>query len=459
MSEPRESWEAIAALVGERDPKKLSSFLDALSPADIARAVSRLEEEERARLLTLLDPEEAADIIDELPDAQGADILEDLSAEDAAKIIVELEADEQADLLGEIERSEAEAILQEMTPQDAATARTLLSHDPETAGGLMTTQMLQYRDHLRVRDVMNDLREHGSEYSDYGVQYVFVVDDADRLTGVVRLRDLVLSGEVTPLSQIMIPDPLSVSTDTSLVDLEHFFDRHDFIGVPVVNASGVLAGIVDRGDVEEAHGENVEQTYLRASGIVGGEELRSMPLWNRTSRRLSWLSVTVLLNVMAALVIAMYEETLQAWIAIAVFLPVVSNMAGCSGNQALAVSIRELAMGIIEPRDYIQIVRKEIAVGIAIGISIGAILGVAGFAYSIFGGDGEKAVYLGLVVGSALAITTVVAVCLGGVIPLLMRRLGVDPAIGSGPMLTTISDMCGFFVTLALATFVIRALG
>ncbi len=458
MSDPRESWEAIAALVGQRDPEKLSSFLDELSPSDIARAVSRLEEEERTSLLTLLDPEEAADIIDELPDAQGADILEDLRAEDAAKIIIELEADEQADLLGEIEADEAEAILQEMAPQAAATARTLLAHHPETAGGLMTTHVLKYQDHLRVRDVMNDLREHGAKYSDYGVQYVFVLDDSDQLTGVVRLRDLVLSSEVTPLSQIMIPDPLHVSTDTPLVELEHFFDRHDFIGVPVVNALGVLVGVVDRGDVEEAHGENVEQTFLRASGIVGGEELRSMPMMNRTSRRLSWLSVTVLLNVMAALVIAMYEETLQAWIAIAVFLPVVSNMAGCSGNQALAVSIRELAMGIIEPRDYLQIVRKEAAVGVAVGIGIGGILGLAGLAYSLISGDAERAVYLGLVVGVALAMTTVIAVSLGGVIPLLMRRLGVDPAIGSGPMLTTISDMCGFFITLTLATFAIRAL-
>ncbi len=456
MSEPLESWEAIAALVVERDPVKLSAFLDALSPADIARAVSRLEEDERADLLTLLNPEEAADIIDELPDAQGADILEDLAAGDAAKIIVELEADEQADLLGEIEDDEAEAILQEMTPQAAATARRLLAHDPATAGGLMTTHMLKYRDHLRVLDVMNDLRQHGMKYSDYGVQYVFVHDDDGRLTGVVRLRDLVLSSEVTPLSEIMIPDPLHVSTDTPLIELEQFFDRHDFIGVPVVNAAGLLVGIVDRGDVEEAHGENVEQTYLRASGIVGGEELRSMPFTNRASRRLSWLSVTVLLNVMAALVIAMYEETLQAWIAIAVFLPVVSNMAGCSGNQALAVSIRELAMGIIEPRDYIQIVRKEAAVGVAVGISIGAILGGAGLIYSLVSGDGERAVYLGLVVGAALATTTVIAVCLGGVIPLLMRRLGVDPAIGSGPMLTTISDMCGFFITLTLATIAIR---
>lgn len=458
MSNLRESWEAIAALVGERDTDKLSSFLDELSPSDIVRAVSLLEEDDRATLLSLLNPEEAADIVEELPDAQAADILEDLPAQDAAKIIVELETDEQADMLGEIEDPEAEAILKEMAPQDAATARELMAYDPETAGGLMTTQVLKYAENLSVRDVMDDLRLHGSEYSDYGVQYLFVLDSAERLTGVIRLRDLVLSEVGTPLAEIMIPDPLSLATDTPLVDLEHFFDRHHFIGVPIVDSDGALVGVVDRGDVEEAHGENVEQTYLHASGIVGGEELRSMPLMNRTSRRLSWLTVTIILNVMAAFVIAIYVETLEAWIALAVFLPVISNMSGCSGNQALAVSIRELAMGIIEPRDYLRIIRKEMMVGIAVGIALGAMLSLVGLIYSVYSGEGDRAIYLGLVVGSALAITTIIAVSLGGVIPLLMRRLGVDPAIASGPLLTTISDMCGFFVTLALATFVIRTL-
>jgi magnesium transporter len=453
-----EIWEQIASIVEKRDAASLGDLLADLSPADIARAVSRLEEDDRVNLLTLLTPEEAADIIDELPDAQGADILEDLPAEDAAKIIAELESDEQADMLGEIEDPEAEAILREMAPADAATARELLAYDPDTAGGLMTARVLRFRETQSVNDVIEDLRAHGSEYSDYGVQYVYVCDDRERLTGVVRLRDLLLSSGDTRLGQIMIPDPKSLTTDTPLLELEQFFDRHDFIGVPIVEPDGTLAGVVDRGDVEEAHGENVEQTYLRSSGIVGGEELRSMPVASRASRRLSWLAATIVLNVMAALVIAFYEETLEAWIALAVFLPLISNMSGSSGNQALAVSIRELAMGIIEPRDYFLVVRKELAVGLAIGLALGVSLSLIGLGYSMLTGDAGRAPYFGVVVGGALALTTLIAVALGGVMPLLMRRLGVDPAIGSGPLLMTISDMCAFFVTLSLATFVMRFL-
>ena len=168
-----------------------------------------------------------------------------------------------------------------------------------------------------------------------------------------------------------------------------------------------------------------------------------MPMLVRSRRRPSWLSVNILLNIVAASVIAFYEDTLSALIALAVFLPIVSDMSGCSGNQAVAVSMRELTLGAASPRDVMRVWGKEVSVGLLNGIALGSLLGLAAWAW-------KGIPVLGLVVGLALAINTVVAVSIGGTVPLMLKRVGVDPAVASGPLLTT--DMCGFFLVLSLAT-------
>ena len=192
---------------------------------------------------------------------------------------------------------------------------------------------------------------------------------------------------------------------------------------------------------------------LRASqGIVGGEELRSMPLLVRCGRRLSWLSVNIGLNVLAASVIALHQDTLEAVIALAVFLPIISDMSGCSGSQAMAVSMRELTLGVTRPRDLARVLLAEIKVGLVNGAALGALIGLVAWAWK-----GNP--WLGAVVGAALAVNTVVAVCIGGAVPLALRRLGKDPALASGPILTTVTDMCGFFLVLTLASAALEYLG
>jgi magnesium transporter len=276
------------------------------------------------------------------------------------------------------------------------------------------------------------------------VQYAYVVDQAERLVGVLRLRDLLLSAFTAPLSKIMISDPLKVRDTASLEELERFFDSHSLLGVPAVDADGVLVGVVRSAAVEQAAEERTNRSFLKFMGIVGGEELRSMPLRHRSLRRLSWLSVNILLNILAASVIAFHRDTLTAVIALAVFLPIISDMSGCSGNQAVAVSMRELTLGVIRPRELWRVLRKEAAVGIINGIVLGVLLGLVGWFW-------QDNFMLGVVVATALALNTLIAVCFGGVIPLVLRSLGQDPALASGPILTTITDMTGFFLVLTIA--------
>jgi magnesium transporter len=293
--------------------------------------------------------------------------------------------------------------------------------------------------------VLDDLRHQGETYSDYDIQYAYVVSDSDRLIGVLRLRDLLMAHRSKAIREIMVKKPLSVNTHMSLRDLKDFFRQYAFLGVPVVNDDGVLVGVVRSVSVREAANRQNNQLFLKFAGIVGGEEFRSMPLFKRSSRRLSWLSINIVLNILAASVIALYQDTLEKAIVLAVFLPIISDMSGCSGNQAVAVSIRELTLGLVRPRELIRVLAKESAIGIINGIVLGILLGSAAFLWK-----GNP--YLGLVVGVSLAANTLVAVSFGGLVPLILRGMRTDPALASGPLLTTVTDMCGFFLVLSFAS-------
>jgi magnesium transporter len=244
---------------------------------------------------------------------------------------------------------------------------------------------------------------------------------------------------------------IAVGPDASLGELDAFFHENDIAAVPVMDERGFLLGIVRRRALLEALAGKAESDSLKSAGIVGGEELRSMPVTLRARRRLGWLSVNIVLNIIAASVIAMYQDTLSAVIALAVFLPIVSDMSGCSGNQAVAVSMRELTLGAIVPADLFRVWRKEVSVGLINGLVLGSLLAIAAWAWK-----GKP--MLGLVVGSALAINTIVAVSLGGTIPLALKQLRIDPAVASGPVLTTVTDMCGFFLVLSLASLALPLL-
>ncbi len=439
------------ALEPSTEAEAVKTFLEELNPADTARCVDRLDEGHRDRLLEVLDVEAAADLIETLPTIQGCELLEAVSPDKAAAILGELPSDEQADLLTELEPESAESILERMDPAVARATATLASYPKDCAGGLMAREFLAYEQHASADEVIENLRRRGDEIDDYDVQYIYVVDEDERLVGVLRLRDLVLARSSRPIRSFMITDPVSLPTNAALEQIAELFEKKNFLGIPVIDEERRLVGLVHRDAVDWAAHERDIEANLREHGIVGGEELRSMPTLLRSRRRLSWLSVNILLNVLAASVIAAYQDTLSAAITLAVFLPIISDMSGCSGNQAVAVSMRELALGIVKPMDVFYVWRKEIAVGAINGLVLGLLLAATAWLW-------KGNAVLGLVVGVALALNTLVAVSIGGAVPLILKRIGKDPALASGPILTTLTDMCGFFLVLSLATAVMSRL-
>lgn len=439
----RDLDDLIESLLAKGDGDGLSSLFDSMPLSDALRELLRLSPNERDLVLSLLPPEHAARLIDEAPNEMAVELVERLDVGRAADIIEELDSDIQADVIGELDQEDADAILAEMDAEEAADVRHLVGYDDDTAGGLMVAEAFTFHESDTVGAVLHRFVSADEDFERYRGQHPYVIDRDGRPVGVVSLRSLLTSRRNTRLTEIMTK-PITVLASASIDVLQGLFDKYPFLGLPVVEADGRLVGVVARAAVDLAALERAESDGLRRHGVVG-DELRSMPLAMRARRRLAWLSANIVLNIMAASVISAYEETLAAVIAIAIFLPMVSDMSGCSGNQAVAVTMRELSLGLVRPVDMGRVWVKEASVGLINGAALGLLIGIVAWVW-------KGSFYLGLVIGTALALNTLIAVSIGGIVPLLLKRIGQDPAVASGPLLTTITDMAGFFLVLSLAS-------
>ena len=439
----RDISEVLIHLIWQRDREGLTQFISSLPPTDLNLVLSRLESSDRSELFEILDPSDAAAILVNLKGLSPQRLLARLAPDTAARILHELPSNVESDLIAAMKPASAERILAQLPERELDDIRALTQYSPEVAGGIMVTEILKFPYDATVQEVVEDLRRNASLYANYVIQYIYVISDGQKLAGVVKIRDLLLSEENTALGDLIDDTAVTVDHQTSIEELRDLFDRYRYLGLPVVD-DGRLVGVVRRAAVEEAIAQRTARQFRLVQGIIGGEEYRTMPVRVRSGRRLAWLSANIVLNVIAASVIVYFEDTLARLIALAAFLPIISDMSGCSGNQAVAVSMRELSLGLVRPSEVLRVWLKEISVGLINGGTLGVLLGLVAWVWR-----GNP--ILGVVVGAALALNTVVAVSIGGSVPLILKRLGVDPALASGPILTTVTDICGFFFALGFA--------
>lgn len=448
-----EPWLELDKLIAQGNAEALIEQLDYLATGEKARAISRLSPDRQRRLFEVLPLHRAAELVDEISDAQAIQLLDALPPQRIAAIADHLPSDEQADLINRFDPDRAERILDHMRPVEATDARRLREYPEDSAGGLMVTEFLTCPQSSTVGEVIRNLADRVDEYENFDIQYLYVVSGAGtgELVGVLPFRKLVLSRSERPIADLMVRDPLHLHGDTPLAELCEFFQRHAFFGVPIIDEQGQLVGVVRRSDVSEAQAEQAHEKLRRLSGLIGGEEFRTMPFYVRSLRRMIWLTLIVMLNLISASVIGLYQSTLNEIIALAVFLPVISGMGGSSGNQAIAVSMRELTLGLVKSYEMKWVLLKELSVGVINGVLLGTSVGCIAWAWK-----GNP--YLGLVVGGALALSNMIAVCVGGGLPLVLKRLKVDAALVAGPILMTLADACGFFFALSFATVYIQQL-
>lgn len=431
--------------VNSGDAECIKQIIGSIEDGEIAFVVSRLSESDQQKLLEKLTPEEAADLFEHLNDIQTVSIVGEMAPESAAAIVEELSSEERADILKELNTGDSEAILANMQTVEAVDARRLMHFEEGTAGSIMRSEMLTYDSKITASKILDDLRANHEKYSDFDVQYAYITSEGMRLVGVLPVRNLLFAPNHKTAQEMMIPRPVTALANATLTELTDIFDKHNYLGLPVVDTDGLLLGVTDKASVSEGLEERSTEDLLKVTGLMGKEEIRSMPLMERAKGRLSWLSINIVLNMISASVIALHEDTLQAVITLAIFLPIISDMSGCSGNQAVGVSLRELSLGLLKPTEFLRVFYKESILGLINGICLGLLLGTLAAIW-------KSNLYLGLVVGSALMLNTVIAVCIGGLVPLLLKWRNQDPALASGPILTTVTDMCGFLLVLSIAS-------
>jgi magnesium transporter len=366
-----------------------------------------------------------------------------LGPEHAAEIVEELDDDDAADLLGELEPEAQERILSEI--EDRPDVESLLRYDEETAGGRMTTHLVTVLESETASQALESIRRQAEEVEDFG--QVFVVDGGRRLVGTLPLKDLVTSPPDRPVRAFMTDADIFVQPELDQEEVARVMSRYNLPSVPVVDQTGRLLGRVTFDDVIDVVEAETTEDLLQFGGVPADEQLEAG--WSvAVKSRLPWLYVNLLTAFMAGGVVYFFQGTVQRAVALAVWMPIIAGMGGNAGTQALAVTVRRLALGLIEPRLFTRMVGKEIVVGLINGLANGIVVALI----AVLLGEGPR---LGMVVFLAMTGNLLVAGFAGAFIPVLLERRGVDPAVASSIFVTTFTDVCGFLLLLGLAGWIL----
>ena len=424
------------------DPKELTT--EERHPADIADALQQLSTEEAVAQLRALPAETASEVLTELDEEIAHNITALLSNEEITDLVEELPHDEAADIVAELTPEQQYEVLSHLDPPESAKVSQLMRYPEDSAGGIMKDTFISLPASLTLANGLDLVRKKGEEEFE-GATYVYVVDDHDKLRGTVAVRDLVFRHPSKTLREIMNDDIRFVRVDTDQEEVARLFSQYHYKALPVVELDGRLVGIVEADQVLEVMQEEATEDILRMGGIPSGEEHPLGDARNSIKKRLPWMMGNVFLNLFAVAGVAFFEESIATVAFLAVLMPIVSDMGGNVASQAMSVAIRGMATGQVVWSQLRQVLRKELTVGLVNGAVLGAQLSVITY---IWRGN----IYLGLIAMAALWINTVIAAVVGSFFPFFMRRMGFDPAMMSGSIVTTITDLTGFFLFLGLAT-------
>ncbi len=420
----------------------LLEFLRGLHASDVADVLEHIDDDqERLRLLEILPAPLASDALAEMEDeGNPAELLARLTPERIAELVGELADDDAADLIGELEPDEQRRVLESVA--DPEGVRELLEYPEESAGGIMTRELLSVRSDATAGQAIEQLRERAQDREDFYT--IFVVDPDQRLRGVVTLRSLVLHPPSAPIVDLVEEPVAVVPVDMDQEEVGRILSRYNLVSIGVVDARGRLVGRITFDDVIDAIEAETTEDILRFASVSEEEEIRGGTR-DAIRSRLPWLIVNLVTAAIAASVVYLFQDVIEQMVVLAVVMPVIAGMGGNAGTQALAVTVRRIALSDETLAERWQVVAKELLVGLFNGAVIGAIVALAGI---VFVEDPR----FGLVVMLAMWANLVVASSAGAFIPILLESLGADPAVASSIFVTTFTDLCGFFLLLGLAS-------
>lgn len=412
-------------------------------PADVAEHLENLSLKDQVCLVSALPEEHAAEALAELEEHTRVELLENLDPDKAASIVGEMSPDDAADLLDELDAEHSVVLLSKMGSEDAEEIRNLMAFDPETAGGVMNTEVIILGDDITADQAIKQIR---TELEDKEIPYyAYIVDANDVLVGVLSLRDLLMCPPGMALRDAIGDQTLiSVTYDVGREEVAQSMSRYNFLALPVVDYEGRLLGVISHDDVIDILQDLASEDMLGMVG-AGQDESTDTPWFDSVKMRLPWLLVNMVNSALSAAVVYLFDGSIAQMAILAVFMPMVANQAGNTGQQALAVMIRQLAMEKFSRRKAWMAVLREGKIGMANGCILGII--VWGAVYLFTGKMGLSSVMV-----SALMLDMVLGAFAGASIPLVFKEIGRDPAQASSIFLTAITDGAGFFLFLGLAT-------
>ncbi|MDX2007481.1 MAG: magnesium transporter [Meiothermus sp.] len=429
----------------EADALRLRAALGELHPQELLEYWPEFDREHRLPILTLLPSSEAADVFSHLEEAEQAELLEALPPWRVREILGELSLDDLTDTINAVEEedpAQAEALLRQLDPEKRAEVEELAEYDEDEAGGIMTSEYIAVRDQMRVEEVFRFLRREAPDAEQ--IYVIYVVDAAEKLEGALSLRDLIIADPKTKVSEIMNPDVIFVRDDTDQEEVARKMADYNFTVLPVVDEHQTLVGIITIDDVIDVIEEEATEDIYKLGGVESPELVYSKSsVWVLWSARIRWLVILIVGAMFSSTILEGFEATLQAITALTFYITILLGAGGNTGNQSSTLIVRALATGDVRGRDSWRILGREALVGLMLGVTLAALLSLK----IIFDGHAE---IVWVVVGSLIALTTVTNI-LGALLPIGIKKLGLDPALISNPLIATLSDITGLLVYLSAA--------
>ena len=440
-----EQWQVIRAAIQAEDAGALKAALEPVHAADIADLLEQLDADQRTTFLKLYASEFEGDILSEIDESIREEVIEILPPDVLAEAVRELESDDLVDILEDLGQPGRDFILESLETEDREAVQSAMAWPEGSAGRLMQVETVTAPEHFSVGEMIDYLRS--AEWLPDQFYHIFLADPEGRPTGYVTLGRVLASRREVLLKDISEESFRTIRANEDEAEVAHLFNKYHLISMPVIDEAGLLVGAITIDDAMNVLDEEHEEDVLRLAGVSEHSSL-SDRVWETTRGRFIWLFINLLTAIFASMVIAQFKEEINAMVALAVLMPIVASMGGNAGTQSMTVAVRALATRELTGKNARRVLWREVVVGVLNGGAFGIIMSfVAAFWFGV--------PMLALVIAMAMMLTLASAAFAGIVLPIALDRAGIDPALASGPFVTTVTDVVGFFAFLGLASLIL----
>jgi len=449
MEKVLEHLKELDQLIEESRELDIMRLISKFHPADIADLIDALDEDKKKKLFGLLQVETASDVIMEINEISRELIVEDISQDKLTRIVDDMESDDATDFIGELPEEQAQHILRQIDKEDSEEVQELLRYDEETAGGIMQLELVAVPQSVTVKGAIEQIRSSAGEVED--LHNVFIIDEEKKLVGVLPLRKLILASPDSQIKSIMDPADINVTPDVDQEEVAEIFRKYDIVSLPVVDRERKLIGRILVDDVVDVIEREDSEDIMKMAGMPEEELVYGGHILQISRARLPWLITNLFGGLLTGYLMWLFKITLHEVLALVTFIPVITAMGGNIGIQSSSIMVRGFAIGRVDFNNLRTVLFKEMRIGLLMGLACGIVAGCDAVLW-------HKDPLLGPIVALSMVTAITTAASMGALIPAFFKKVKIDPAIASGPFVTTANDIVGIIIYLGIATFFLKFL-